>query len=123
MMKKLTLAAGLTLTLTLGAPALADTPIGPGVTGSGGTGPNRSDPATTGVRPGGDAQVRRPEGSEPISGDLKGQPSAQERSRGEPAPSARGRETHPSAPTGGTAPAGATGTVGGSRPSVPAAPN
>ena len=100
MMKKLFIAAG--LTLTLAAPAFADTHIGAGVAGSGGTGPNRAEPPNTGVQPQGDTAVRRPEGSEPISGDLKGRDAAagEERSRGEPAPSARGRETHPSAPTG-----------------------
>ena len=130
MIKKLLVAAG--LTLAFGAPALADTPIGTGVTGAGGTGANQSDSAATGVRPGGEAQVRRPEGSEPISGAVKGEAAAtQERSRGDAAaaPSAQGRATHPSAPTaaptgrGTTGNTGPTGTVGGGRPSVPAAPN
>ena len=41
MLKKLLLSAA--FPLALAAPAFADTPIGPGVTGMGGTGPNKSD--------------------------------------------------------------------------------
>ena len=47
--RKTCIAAGLALSLI--APAFGDTPIGPGVTGSGGTGPNKSDDPSTGAGP------------------------------------------------------------------------
>jgi hypothetical protein len=106
MIKKLLLAAG--LALSLGSTAFADTPIGTGVTGSGGTGPNKSDPANTGVKAQGDLQVQRPDGSEPISGNAKAEAAVTTQDKS--------RATHPSAPTGkgATGPAGAGGNVRGS---------
>ena len=100
MLKKLLLSAA--LTLAIAAPAMADTPMGPGVTGMGGTGPNKSDPPT-GAKPESELAVQRPEGSEPISGK-KGESSVMK----DDAPRAA---THPSAPdaTGATRGSGARG--------------
>ena len=47
---KLLVAAGLAVSLI--APVMADTPIGTGVTGAGGTGANKSDDPSTGAGPG-----------------------------------------------------------------------
>ena len=104
MIKKLLLSAA--LPLALAAPVFADTPIGPGVTGMGGTGPNKSDPANTGVKPDRELAVQRPEGSEPISGNPKAEASMMK----EDAPRAL---THPSGPdaTGATRGSGARGTL------------
>ena len=100
MLKKLLLSAA--LTLAIAAPAIADTPMGPGVTGMGGTGPNKSDPPT-GEKPDRELAVQRPEGSEPISG-RKAESSVMKQD----APRAA---THPSAPdaTGATRGSGARG--------------
>ena len=104
MFTKLMLAAGLTLALS--APVFADTPIGPGVTGMGGTGPNKSDPVNTGPQPERALETKRPEGSEPISGGAK----AEAEILREDAPRSA---THPSAPapTGATRGSGARGSV------------
>jgi hypothetical protein len=104
MIKKLMLSAG--LTLALAAPAFADTPIGPGVTGMGGTGPNKSDPVNAGPQLERDLAVKRPEGGEPISGNAK----AEAQILKEDAPRAA---THPSAPDarGSTRDSGARGRV------------
>jgi hypothetical protein len=101
MLKKLLLSAA--LTLAIAAPAMADTPMGPGVTGMGGTGPNKSDPPT-GAKPDREVGVQRPEGSEPISGNAKAEAAMTK----EDAPRAL---THPSAPdaTGATRGSGAGG--------------
>ena len=107
-MKRLLLAAG--IAAALAAPAFADTPIGPGVTGMGGTGPNKSDPVNTGPQPERAIETRRPEGSEPISGNAKAEAEVIR----EDAPRSA---THPSAP----APTGATRGQG-ARGSVPSKP-
>jgi hypothetical protein len=103
-MKRVLLLAG--VALAFAAPAFADTPIGPGVTGMGGTGPNASDPVNAGPRPDRALDAKRPEGSEPISGDAK----AQAEIIREDAPRSA---THPSAPapTGSTRGQGARGSV------------
>ena len=103
MLKKLLVSAALMVAV---APAFADTPMGPGVTGMGGTGPNKSD-ANTGAQPDRASGVQRPEGSEPISGNAKAGASVMK----EDAPRAA---THPSAPdaTGATPGSGAGGRVG-----------
>ena len=102
-MKKLVFAAAVACALAL--PAFADTPIGPGVTGMGGTGPNKSDP-DTGIKPERELGMQRPEGSEPISGNAK----TEARIEKEDAPRDM---THPSspAPTGATRGSGARGRV------------
>ena len=104
MVRKLLLSAG--CALALAAPAFADTPIGPGVTGTGGTGPNKSDPVNTGVRPERELSVQRPEGSEPISGNAKAEASVMKQDAPRSA-------THPSAPDarGATPGSGARGRV------------
>ena len=103
-MKKLLLAIG--CTLALAAPAFADTPIGPGVTGMGGTGPNKSDAVNAGPQPERELGVQRPEGSEPISGNAK----AEAQILKEDVPRST---THPSGPeaTGTTRGSGARGRV------------
>ena len=103
-MKKLLLSAA--CALALAAPAFADTPIGPGVTGMGGTGPNKSDPVNAGPQPERELGLQRPEGSEPISGSAK----AEAQILKEDTPRAA---THPSAPDarGSTRDSGARGRV------------
>jgi hypothetical protein len=100
-MRKTLVAAGLTLALC-GA-AFADTPIGPGVTGSGGTG---LDSADTTLKPGagGEARVLRQDGTPADQADrnLRSESSGKAASRGELKPDA-------AAPVG----VGASGTVGG----------
>ena len=97
-MKKLLIAMG--LALAFAAPAFADTPMGPGVTGMGGTGPNKSDP-DTGAKPGG-AGVQRPEAREPISGNAKAERSVTK----DDAPRS---VTHPTVPEATGATGGAAG--------------
>ena len=103
-MKRLLLLAG--VAVALAAPAFADTPIGPGVTGMGGTGPNKSEPVNTGAQPERSLETKRPEGSEPISGG----PKVEAEIMKEDAPRSA---THPSAPapTGATRGQGARGSV------------
>jgi hypothetical protein len=55
------IAAGLAFSLV--APVFADTPIGPGVTGSGGTGANKSDDPSTGAGPGTEVRQADREGN------------------------------------------------------------
>ena len=59
MMKQVCMAAA--LTLALGGAAFADTPIGPGVTGSGGTGKDTADTKRQ-AGAGGEAAVKREDG-------------------------------------------------------------
>jgi hypothetical protein len=67
MRKALWIAAGLAAALS--APAYADTPIGAGVTGSGGTGPNRSDPPNgVGVTGNPDSRIPAPGAAPRVSG-------------------------------------------------------
>jgi hypothetical protein len=103
-MKKLLLSAA--CALALAAPAFADTPIGPGVTGAGGTGPNKSDPVNTAPQPERRLEVQRPEGNESISGNAKAEAEILK----EDAPRS---VTHPSAPapTGSTRGESARGSV------------
>ena len=102
MLKKLLLSAA----FAVAGAAYADTPIGPGVTGMGGTGPNKSDSPSTGVQPERELAVQRPEGSEPIGGNAKAEAAVIR----EDAPRSA---THPSAPnaTGATRGSGARGAI------------
>jgi hypothetical protein len=98
MMKKAYVAAGVALALS-GA-VLADTPIGPGVTGSGGTGANAAD---ANVRPGagGQGMKTREDGMPMDRADVK--------VRGD----VRAKDSSAAAATGSTSGGSATGTTGG----------
>jgi hypothetical protein len=70
--RKICIAVGLALSLI--APVFADTPIGPGVTGAGGTGPNRSDDPSTAAGPG--TEVRQADRETNATGGAKAAASA-----------------------------------------------
>jgi hypothetical protein len=110
MMRKTLLATGLTIALC--GTAFADTPIGPGVTGSGGTG---LDSADTNLKPGagGEPRVLRQDGTPADQADrnLHFDSSGKAAARGDLKPDA-------AAPVG----VGASGTVGGAGKAVRSLP-
>ena len=54
--------------IAFSAPALSDTPIGAGVTGSGGTGPTPTDGAAARTQAGTESKGLRPDGGQPAAG-------------------------------------------------------
>ena len=100
LMKKTCIAAGLALALI--APAFGDTPIGPGVTGSGGTGANKSDDPSTGAGPGTEVRPAQREANMPAA------PKANASAAGDAKAGAR---TGATGATGGAG-AGASGSAG-----------
>ncbi|HEX2828041.1 MAG TPA: hypothetical protein VHP37_16935 [Burkholderiales bacterium] len=103
-MKRLILFAG--IALAFAAPAFAVTPIGPDVSGMGGADADKSDPVNTSRQPDRALETKRPEGSEPISGDAKAEAEIIKQDAPRSA-------THPSAPapTGSTRGQGARGST------------
>jgi hypothetical protein len=113
MMRKALIATA--LTLLIGAPAFADTPIGKGVTGAGGTGPNMADvDAKKREEKAPQPQVLNPDGSEPsraaVPKDQKD--TARGATRGTPGTGATGAPA-PSAGVPAT-----SGNIGGGEASV-----
>jgi hypothetical protein len=105
MAKKACLAAGLMLALS-GA-AFADTPIGPGVTGSGGTGATAAD-ANVRAGAGGEAPVIRQDGMPAERADVKARGAAGAKGSAQAAqPDAKA-----AAAVGASGSAGAAGTTG-----------
>jgi len=77
MIRKLCIAAG--LALSLGTSAFADTPIGPGATGSGGTGPNAADRTDASKQAGYDKQGAPAQRNDAKGKGTKGSASAESR--------------------------------------------
>jgi hypothetical protein len=98
-MRKTWMVAGLALALS--APVFADTPIGPGVTGAGGTGANRSDDPSTGAGPG--TEVRQADREGNPSGTAKGRASASGEARAGARSGATGATSGAGAGTSGNA--------------------